>query len=174
MKRKAWAAYGLFSRDDIYSVWGKFKDHRVKNGHPAPEDHFKPETVAIYKSNKEKFKKTFNRDYWALKSGLLQRTRAIDDTNKVRDYLFEEQYCFLYKWTSELVHGLSASSMSYTTTNENHITFSVGGNSKNVKATLIMATKHMIMTMELIAHIFHLDINIDNCLKMGGFQPPAE
>lgn len=169
-ERSAWALYSSISRGSIYRKWIRFRDHRLNNGFPEPENQFNTEIVEHHNNNVAIFNKKFNRGHWAWKSGLDQRARAVDDTKKIEGILFEEQYCYIYSWTSELVHGESTASSAYIRFNGNRISFIVGPDSKNIKAALAMAIHYMIMIMRLHAHIFHLEMHIEEHLETSGFQ----
>lgn len=173
-ERNAWVEYSSVVRSSISRRQSDFKKHREKLGCRVTEG-LDPESEKIYLENEALFKANYGRTNWAIDtySSLEKRARAVDNTQRLHsefpNHLLEEEY-FIYKLSSEAVHGQSPNMLSYTT-DDNKFIF--GESDSNVEQALGMTGNNMLILAAMYISVFGLNRDIiGNALDHAGFHRP--
>ena len=162
-EREAWMRYDAVRREGIETKWDQMQDYRINNGLPVvePMKIFNQEVSDLINDQKIEFKNKFNRRHWALFESLDKRARAVDKTNKLSTIDFEKTYVLSYKWSSELVHGESASANVYMSFDvDSGLNIDFGPTGKKSSLAISMSAHFLSEVFYLVNHLNNLGINI--------------
>jgi hypothetical protein len=170
-ERNAWMEFVHVSRHKMDKAWEDMQVHRKNKllGLVDPEHLFDKRKSEEILNEFNQFKSKYNRDGWAIVSKIEQRARKVDDLQVLSGIVLEETYHSCYRWTSEIVHGMSGGSDSYFEEKEKGLTIDFGPNFRNVDILLPMASRMMIHIISLVNHLYHLNIDLTKQLEESGF-----
>lgn len=162
-EREAWMWYETVTRKSLENRWNQMQSYRTKNKLPViePLTIFNHDLSDEINRQKKEFDERFRRKHWALLEALDQRARAVDKIQKLEIIDLEKTYILSYKWTSELVHGASASANTYLSYDiENGLNVDFGPTGKNIDIAINMCAHFLSVFLHIINHINHLGIDI--------------
>jgi hypothetical protein len=171
-ERMAWLEYINVSRYKMDQAWKEMQKHRENKGLKIinPVDIFLDEVSQNLTNEMIEFRNKYKRDHWAIINKIEQRARKVDDLQKLANINLEEIYHSCYRWTSEIVHGTSGGSSLYFEDSERSFNVDFGANFKDVGIVIPMASHMMLEIIEIVNHLFNLEVNLLDQLKSSGYR----
>lgn len=177
-ERAAWGNFGFVRRKNMENKWNDLQQHRDIKKLPRLDsilfsDIERKERLTYEVGN---FKKDFKRNFWAKIKPLDQRARAVDDTQllSVRTGIVLEQvYTTVYKYTSELVHGESASTNAYMRHESGGLNVDFGPSKYNIDLAIPMANEALLSILHIFNHVNNVRLTLIDQILLAGFTVPG-